>query len=92
MTTSTSLTTTHKRRFEGIVASVSGPTTTVVKVDRQVPHEKYGKYFTISKKFMIHDEKSAAKVGDTVVIEECRPLSRQKRWRYISTVRSMRVA
>ncbi len=82
----------HKRRFEGLVASVSGPATAVVRVDRQVPHEKYGKYYTISKKFMIHDEKSVAKVGDTVLIEECRPLSRQKRWQYISTIRSAHAA
>ncbi len=81
-----------KRRFEGAVTSVSGPTTAVVRVDRQVPHEKYGKYYTISKKFMIHDEKSVAKVGDIVVIEECRPVSRQKRWRYLSTIRSAQAA
>ncbi len=84
--------TSPKRRFEGVVKSVSGPTTAVVRVDRQVSHEKYGKYYTISKNFMIHDEKSVAKVGDTVVIEECRPLSRQKRWRYLSTIRSAHAA
>ncbi len=77
------------RRFEGVVASVSGPTTAVVRVDRQVAHPKYGKYYTISKKFMIHDPMSAAKVGDTVEIEECRPVSRHKRWRYVSTLRSV---
>lgn len=81
-----------KRRFEGVVVSVSGPTTAVVRIDRQVAHEKYGKYYTISKNFMIHDEKSAAKVGDIVSIEECRPMSRQKRWRYISTIRSAQAA
>lgn len=80
--------TSKRRRFEGVVVSISGPSTAVIRVDRQVPHEKYGKYYTISKKFMIHDPTKAAKVGDKVEVEECRPLSRQKRWRYISTVRA----
>ena len=77
-----------RRRFEGVVVSVSGPSTAVIRVDRQVAHEKYGKYYTISKKFMIHDPAHAAKVGDIVEVEECRPLSRQKRWRYVSTLRA----
>lgn len=78
-----------KRRFEGVVVSVSGPTTAVVRVDRRVPHEKYGKYYTISKNFMIHDVDNQAKVGNIVEIEECRPVSKQKRWRYLSTIRSV---
>lgn len=77
----------QRRRFEGTVVSVSGPSTAVVRVDRQVAHPKYGKYYTISKKFMIDDPAGAAKLGDVVEVEECRPLSRQKRWRYRSTIR-----
>lgn len=58
----------------------------MVKVDRRVPHPKYGKYFTISKKFKVHDPEGQARVGDVVEFAECRPISRDKRWIYVSTV------
>jgi small subunit ribosomal protein S17 len=77
-----------RRRFEGVVVSISGPSTAVIRVDRRVAHAKYGKYYTLSKRLMIDDPKGVAKRGDTVLIEECRPLSRHKRWRYLSTVRT----
>lgn len=80
-------TTTH-RRHQGVVVSTAMKSTAVVRVDRRVPHEKYGKYFTTSKKFKVHDPAGAAHVGDTVEFEECRPLSRDKRWRYISTIKT----
>ena len=76
------------RRFQGVVTSTAMKFTTVVRVDRQVAHPKYGKYFVVSKKFKIHDPQGSAHVGDTVEFEECRPLSRDKRWRYLSTVKS----
>ena len=62
--------------------------TAVVRVDRRVPHEKYGKYYTISKKYQVHNPEGNVKVGDTVVFEECRPMSKHKRWRYIETVKT----
>jgi small subunit ribosomal protein S17 len=74
------------RRLQGVVVSTKMQKTAVVKVDRRIPHEKYGKYFTISKKFKIHDPESATKVGDVVEFAECRPISRDKRWIYVSTV------
>ncbi|MBM3204489.1 30S ribosomal protein S17 [Candidatus Uhrbacteria bacterium] len=79
-------TSTH-RRFEGVVVSTKMKSTAVVRVDRQVAHPKYGKYFTVSKKFKIHDPAAQANVGDVVEFEECRPLSRDKRWRYTATVK-----
>ncbi len=75
------------RRFQGTVISTSMKSTAVIRVDRQVAHEKYGKYFTLSKKFKVHDPKGEAHVGDVVEFEECRPISRDKRWRYLSTVK-----
>ena len=80
-------TTTH-RRLQGVVTSTAMKSTAVVRVDRQVAHEKYGKYFVVSKKFKIHDPAAATHVGDVVEFEECRPLSRDKRWRYVSTVKA----
>lgn len=78
---------TAHRRHEGVVVSTAMAKTAVVRVDRQVPHEKYGKYFTVSKKFKIDDPQGKAKVGDVVVFEDCRPISRDKRWRYVETIK-----
>lgn len=75
-----------RRRLNGIVVSTAMQKTAVVRVDRRMPHPKYGKYFTVSKKYKVHDPEEVAKVGDMVEIEECRPLSKDKRWRYVSTV------
>jgi small subunit ribosomal protein S17 len=52
----------------------------VVEVQRLVMHPLYHKYLRRRSRFMAHDEKSECKVGDRVLIQECRPLSRHKRW------------
>jgi len=52
----------------------------VVAIERQVRDEVYGKQIRLTSKFMAHDEKSEAKVGDTVALVESRPLSRRKRF------------
>lgn len=84
----TSEPTSKARLLEGVVTSAKMQATVVVRVDRRVAHEKYGKYFTISKKFKVHNPDGKAKLGDTIEFEECRPLSRDKRWRYVATVKS----
>jgi small subunit ribosomal protein S17 len=76
------------RRLTGTVTSTAMLKTAVVRVDRRVAHEKYGKYFTLSKKFKVHDPEAKAKVGDTVTFEECRPISKDKCWRYVETVKA----
>ncbi len=76
------------RLLEGVVTSAKMQATVVVRVDRRVAHEKYGKYFTLSKKFKVHNPDGKAKLGDTIEFEECRPLSRDKRWRYVATVKT----
>lgn len=78
----------QRRRLQGLVISTKMAKTAVVRVDRRVAHPKYGKYYTVSRKFKVHDEKGAAHVGDLVEIEETRPVSKDKRWRYISTVKA----
>jgi small subunit ribosomal protein S17 len=60
--------------------------TAVVRVDRQVTHSKYKKKYTISKRFKVHDPEGKAHVGDVVEFEECRPISKDKRWRYVRTL------
>ena len=60
--------------------------TIVVRVERRFPHPQYKKIVTAYKKFYAHDEKAEAKIGDTVRIEETRPLSKLKRWRLVEVV------
>jgi small subunit ribosomal protein S17 len=72
------------RKLKGIVVSAKMDKTVVVKVDRYVAHKKYGKRFVVSKKYKCHDEKNQYKTGDQVIFVECRPLSKDKRWRVVS--------
>ncbi|HWP68772.1 MAG TPA: 30S ribosomal protein S17 [Rectinemataceae bacterium] len=60
--------------------------TIVVEIMMRKLHPLYKKYVTRSKKVKAHDEKNDAHIGDTVRVEECRPLSRDKRWRLIEVV------
>ena len=69
-----------KRTITGVVSSDAGDKTIVVTRTTRETHPLYGKKYTHSKKFHAHDEKNEARVGDTVVIEECRPMSRTKTW------------
>jgi small subunit ribosomal protein S17 len=60
--------------------------TIVVRVERRFAHPKFKKIVTSYKKFYAHDEKSEARLGDTVRIEESRPLSKLKRWKLLEVV------
>ena len=70
----------------GEVVSNKMAKTIVVRVERRFPHPQYKKIITSYKKFYAHDDKAEAKVGDTVRIEESRPLSKLKRWRLVEVV------
>jgi small subunit ribosomal protein S17 len=74
----------QKKKLKGIVVSKSGVRSVVVRVSRFTKHPKYGKYMSIDKRYMAHDESDAVKVGDNVVIESCRPMSARKRFKVIS--------
>ncbi len=78
----------ESRRQEkiGIVTSTKMKKSIVVTVERQVIHPLYKRVVRRSAKFMAHDEKSECRPGDTVRIEETRPLSRQKRWRVVQVI------
>ena len=69
-----------KRKLIGTVVSDKMQKTVVVKIDRMKMHPKYLKQYKVSRKFKAHDEKREYHVGDKVVIEETRPLSKEKRW------------
>ena len=76
----------HKNEKIGEVISTKMAKTIVVRVERRFPHPKFKKVVTGYKKFYAHDEKSEAKVGDRVRIEETRPISKTKRWRLVEIV------
>jgi len=77
-----------KRQLKGIVVSDKMDKTVVVLVTRLKKHPKYKKYFKVSKRFKAHDEKSEYKIGDEVIIQESRPLSKEKRWAVIKKLKS----
>ncbi len=70
-----------KKKFNGIVISDKMDKTIIVKVDQVKVHSKYKKRYTISKKYKVHDERNKYKIDDKVTFIECRPLSKNKRWR-----------
>jgi len=72
-----------RKKFSGVVTSDKGDKTIVVKVDRVRIHPKYHKRYKVSRKYKVHDEKNECHVGDKVNFVECRPLSRDKRWRVV---------
>ena len=69
-----------KRILQGTVVSDKGDKTVIVKVERRVMHPLYKKFIRRSKKYAAHDEANLCKEGDTVRIEECRPISKRKTW------------
>ncbi len=77
---------TTKRSFVGLVTSDKMDKTVVVTVTTKKMDRLYKKYVTRSKKYMAHDEKNDAHIGDTVRIVECRPLSKNKCWRLAEIV------
>lgn len=70
-----------RKQFIGTVVSDKMDKTVVVMVETLVQHPLYKKYIKRRKKYMAHDENNECKIGDKVLIEETRPLSRRKRWR-----------
>ena len=70
----------------GVVVSNKMDKSIVILVERKVKHPKYGKFVKRSTKFMAHDEKNEANMGDTVRIMETRPLSKNKCWRLVEIV------
>lgn len=73
------------RIHKGVVVSNKMDKTIVVRVDRVKRHSKYEKPYTVSKKYKVHDEKNAHRIGDTVEFQECRPLSKTKKWRVVNS-------
>ena len=73
-----------KRVMQGVVVSDKQDKTVTVLVERRVMHPLYKKYVKKSKKYAAHDEANTCKEGDQVSIQECRPLSKNKRWEVLT--------
>jgi len=73
-------------KLQGTVVSDKMEKTVVVEVERVKEHPRYKKRYKVHKKYKAHDEKGEYKEGDVVVIEETRPISKDKRWRVIGKV------
>jgi small subunit ribosomal protein S17 len=75
-----------KKTREGVVVSDKMTKTRVVVIERVYRHPRYERVITRSKRLKAHDEKNASKVGDRVLLEETRPLSKEKRWRILQVL------
>ena len=69
------------KELVGTVLSAKMDKTAVVRVERLARHPMYEKVLRLRKKYKVHDEENSCRAGDKVLIVECRPLSREKRWR-----------
>ncbi len=76
-----------KRQITGTVIKIAGEKTATVLVERKVIHPRYHKIVKRFKKYLIHDEKGKAKVGDTVSAIECRPISKRKSFRLLEILK-----
>jgi small subunit ribosomal protein S17 len=74
------------RTLQGRVVSDKMDKTITVLVERRVKHPLYGKFVRRSTKVHAHDENNECQIGDVVVVEQCRPLSKTKTWKFIKLV------
>ena len=70
----------NRKQLTGEVVSDAMDKTVIVKVERRFPHPRYNKYVKKSKRYYAHDEKNNCSNGDLILIEESKPISKNKRW------------
>ena len=73
-----------KRILQGVVVSDKMDKTVTVQVERRFKHPLYKKFIRRSKKYAAHDETNSVKVGEMVRIQECRPMSKRKKWEIVT--------
>lgn len=87
MTKDAAVETKSKKSVTGRVTSDKMNKTIVVQVERKVKHPLYGKYVTRFTKMYAHDENNQCHIGDIVMIEQTKPLSKLKRWKLVEVIR-----
>ena len=75
-----------KKKLKGVVVSDGMEKTIVVLVNRYIKHKLYDKYFKKAKKYKVHDSENKYKKGDSVIIEECRPISKDKHFTVLKKI------
>lgn len=75
-----------KKRLQGVVVSDKMQKTIVVSVERIKEHPKYKRRFKIHKKYKVHDEKQEYHIGDKLLIEETKPMSKDKNWKVVKKI------
>ena len=75
-----------KRTLQGVVTSSAGDKSATIMIVRRIKHPIYGKFIKCSKKISLHDETYECNKGDTVLIEECRPMCKTKSWKLVKIV------
>jgi small subunit ribosomal protein S17 len=76
----------QQRVIQGVVVSDKMDKTVVVSVERRKKHRLYHKVMSLTQRYKAHDEANGCKLGDVVRIQECRPMSKEKRWRVIEVL------
>jgi small subunit ribosomal protein S17 len=84
--TNTEVQATAKRTLQGVVTSSAGDKSATIMIERRIKHPLYGKIITRSTKLHVHDEANECSKGDTILIEECRPMSKTKSWKLVKIV------
>ena len=74
-----------KRIMQGVVVSDKMDKSVVVNIERRTQHPLYKKFIKRSKKYVAHDENNTCKEGDVVEIQECRPISKRKNWKVVTS-------
>lgn len=77
-----------KKQLQGEVVSNKMQKTVVVEIEQWAYNKKYKKRYKTHKKYKAHNENADLKIGDKVIIEECRPISKEKRWRVVKKITS----
>lgn len=73
-----------RKKFNGVVVSDKNDKTIIVNVELVKMNKKYQKRYIVSKRYKVHDENNTFKVGDQVSFVECRPISKDKKWRVLA--------
>jgi small subunit ribosomal protein S17 len=84
--TNTEVQATAKRTLQGVVTSSAGDKSATIMIERRIKHPLYGKIIKRSTKLHVHDEANECSKGDTILIEECRPMSKTKSWKLVKIV------
>jgi small subunit ribosomal protein S17 len=82
----------NRKARVGVVVSDKGDQTIIVAIERAAPHRLYHKVIRRTKRYPVHDPQNTATVGDLVRIEECRPISKTKRWQLVEVLQEREVA